>query len=169
MVEINIFGSKTDPILHGQVAVLPGAGTGPNGTGEGPSGLFSFLETVRSGLRRLESLPPAVLRPMGVHLRAAVSPRDPSRGPEAMATGPADIQSLALPLYGRQVHTLPYYGPWLWEHLHADFDLSRTCSTHLFQRWSRGLGPCGRLGSPSGALVRTACAGAVLPNSHGVL
>ncbi len=140
VVEINIFGSKTDPLLRGQVAVLPGAGTAPNGTGDGPSGLLSLLETVRTGLRRLESLPPAVLRPMGVHLRAAVSPRDPSTGPEAMATWPADIQSLALPLYGLglQVHTLPYYGPWLWEHLHADFDLSRTCSTHQFQRWSRG-------------------------------
>ncbi len=64
----------------------------------------------------------------------------PRRDQKLTATWPADIQSLALPLYGLglQVHTLPYYGPWLWEHLHADFNLSRTCSTHQFKRWSRG-------------------------------
>ena len=51
------------------------------------------------------------------------------------------------------------------------FMLTSTCHAHALHTSSsagRG-GPCWRLGSPLGALVRTACAGAVLPNSHGVL
>jgi len=57
-----------------------------------------------------------------------------------MATWPSDIQALTAPLYeqGLPVHLLPYYGPWLWEPIDAEFDLSRSCSTAQFQRWARG-------------------------------
>jgi len=41
-----------------------------------------------------------------------------------MAPWPDNIQSLDLPLYGLQVHTLPSYGPWRWEHYQAALDLS---------------------------------------------
>lgn len=133
-------GPRRTPFCAARLLFFLGLGRVQTGRVTALLGFSRCWRPCAPGLRRLESLPPAVLRPMGVHLRAAVSPRDPSTGPEAMATWPADIQSLALPLYGLglQVHTLPYHGPWLWEHLHADFDLSRTCSTHQFQRWSRG-------------------------------
>ncbi len=56
---------------------------------------------------------------------------DAKVGPEAIETWPDEIRSLALPIYNLdlQVHLLPEYSPWLWEPLHAGFDLSRTCST----------------------------------------
>ena len=138
VVEVNIFGSKTDPLLRGQVAVMPGEAA-QDSSQDGPSGRQALLDNICAGLVRLGALPPATIRAMGDHLRAKKPASD--AGPEAISTWPADLRALALPFYdmGLMVHTLPYYGPWLWEPLDVHFDLSRTCSTAQLCRWSQSV------------------------------
>lgn len=134
VVDINIFGSKTDRLLVGQVAILPTDSGSPT---VGPSGSQALSDSILNGLQRLVALPLDVIGAVGARLRA----RHPHSevGPEAMATWPTAIRALAAPLYtqGLPVHLLPYYGPWLWEPIGADFDLSRSSSTAQFQRWAR--------------------------------
>ena len=134
VVDINIFGSKTDRLLAGQVAILP---TDPGSSADGPSGSQALVDSILHGLQRLVELPPDVIGAVGARLQAR-HPRSKD-GPEAMATWPADVRALAAPLYahGLPAHLLPYYGPWLWEPIDADFDLSRSSSTAQFQRWAR--------------------------------
>jgi len=134
VVDINVFGSKTDRLLMGQVAILPSE---PGDSADRTSGRQSLLNLTRCGLQRLGALTPDVLAAIGARLQAR-HPRS-SAGPEAMATWPPDIRALTTPLYrqGLPVHLLPYYGPWLWEPIGADFDLSRSCSTAQFQRWAQ--------------------------------
>ena len=124
---------------------------GPDG---GPSGSRALVESVGRSLQRLTTLPPHVLGVLGARLQAS-HPGDRA-GPEALSTWPEELQALARQLYahGLRAHLLPYYGPWMWETLDVDFDLSRTCSTAQFQRALQGAfrahgRPVSRLGSHS--------------------
>ena len=111
VVDINIFGSKTDRLLAGQVAILP---TDSGSLADGPSGSQALVDSILHGLQRLGELPPDVVGAVGARLQAR-HPRSKD-GPEAMATWPAAVRALAAPLYaqGLPAHLLPYYGPWLW-------------------------------------------------------
>ena len=156
VVDINIFGSKTDPLLAGQVAVMPAEPGPPAGADplapSRESGLQALVASVHCSLRRLSALPPSTIGAVGRRL-AATSPRPPA-GPEAMGTWPRSVQELARPLYaqGLPVHMLPYYGPWMWEPIDDGFDLSRSCTTGQFVRWSRSaLLAAGRLPPRFGA------------------
>jgi len=131
VVDINVFGSKTDKGRIGQTSQMPISILGPDG---GPSGSQALVDSICGSLRRLVALPPQTLERLGARLQAS-HPKDQA-GPEALSTWPADLQALARQLYahGLRAHLLPYYGPWMWEAIDADFDLSRTCSTAQFQR-----------------------------------
>ena len=151
VVDINVFGSKTDPARVGQTSQMPIGVLGPDG---GPSGSQALVESVGRSLQRLTTLPPHVLGVLGARLQAS-HPGDRA-GPEALSTWPEELQALARQLYahGLRAHLLPYYGPWMWETLDVDFDLSRTCSTAQFQRALQGAfrahgRPVSRLGSHS--------------------
>ena len=129
VVEMGIFGSKTDRFRAGQVAQLPPPPPAPDAQA---SGARALLEVTRHGLRRLLDLDPAVLSTLARRL-AESFPRD-SPTPGAMATWPQEIRDLALPLYGKGllVHCLPYYGTWLWERLGPESNLAATLSTQQF-------------------------------------
>lgn len=135
VVDINLFGSKTDPLLRGQVAQLP-MDLGSGGS-DGPSGRQALLDSVRAGLRRLAAVPQDTLRILGARL-LSTRPQ-PQVGPVALSTWPADIQDLARPLYdlGLPVHMLPYFGPWLWEPITSETDLARCSTTAQFGTWAR--------------------------------
>ena len=134
VVEMGIFGSKTDRLRTGQVAQLPAPpDVAPSEDPDAPpSGARALLEVTRHGLRRLLALEPAVLQVLGRRLAASFPTDAPT--PLAMATWPQEIRELALPLYrqGLLVHCLPYYGSWLWEPLSADSNLAATLSTQQF-------------------------------------
>ena len=55
MADFSIFGSKTDPTLAGQAAVLPASDARNSGT-------RALVEGTRAGLMRLAALPPLVLQ-----------------------------------------------------------------------------------------------------------
>jgi hypothetical protein len=133
-VDIGIFGSKTDPLLSGQTAQMPPSTAGVPGLA---SGAAAILTTVGHGLRRLAALPDETLAPLARRL-AAVFPADVP-DPDALSAWPADVSSVASALAhrGLLVHRLPYYGPWLWEPLSAELDLSRTLSTGQFGSLAR--------------------------------
>jgi hypothetical protein len=138
VIDINVFGSKTDPLLRGQSATLPGAvAEALSGQGEGPSGRQSLLDSTRCSLQRLLQLPRTTLTSIGLRLSKA-HPTS-TAGPEALSTWPAELLVLARPLYelGVPVHLLPYYGPWMWEPIDEGFDLSRSVPTGQFQRSAR--------------------------------
>jgi len=127
LIDLSIFGSKTDTTLVGQPAVLPG----PALPG---SGAHAFLDGIRRGLGRLSALPPAVLQPIAARFRAAFSARELGQGAQELAAWPADIRSLAAPLYasGLPVHCLPLYGQWQHARLDADTDLREGVPRHTF-------------------------------------
>jgi hypothetical protein len=131
VVDVGIFGSKTDPLSLGQTAQMP---RGVSSGSDGPSGCDALVDTIRQGLLRLAALPLAVIQSTGARLQAT-HPAD-SAGPEVISTWPAELLALARPLYeqGLRVHLLPYYGPWMWEPIDAEFDLSLSRSTAQFQR-----------------------------------
>jgi len=59
--------------------------------------------------------------------------------PEALSTWPRVLQPLFRTLYerGLRAHLLPYYGPWMWDPIDAESDLSRSISTNQFQSAAR--------------------------------
>jgi hypothetical protein len=107
LVNLFIFGSKTDFALTCQPALLPLSGV-PS------SRAHAFLEGVRLDLARLAALPAATLAPLAARFRRSCLDRETGRGVEAPAAWPADIRALATPLYavGLSVHGLPIYGQW---------------------------------------------------------
>ena len=127
LIDLSIFGSKTDIRLSGQPAVMPD----PAVPG---SGAHEFLDGVRAGLSRLAALPPAVLAPLAARFRAALSPREIGRGGAELDAWPADVRALAAPLYavGLPVHCLPLYGQWQHARLHAETDLQEGVPLHTF-------------------------------------
>ena len=84
LVDLSIFGSKTDSTLSGQQSVLPDP--------ENPrSGAHAFLEGISLGLIRLAALPPLILAPLATRFRAALSAREIGQGASELASWPADI------------------------------------------------------------------------------
>jgi hypothetical protein len=135
VVEVGIFGSKTDKLRTGQTAQLPplAATASAPGAGQDPaSGARALLEVTRHGLHRLSALEPCLLAILARRLAESFPLDSPTPG--AMAPWPQEIRALALPLYeqGLLVHCLPYHRSWLWEPLTADSNLAATLSTQQF-------------------------------------
>ena len=101
VVDVSVFGSKTDRNLTGQPAALPRDG----------AGAAALVSNARHGLERLLGADPALLRSAGARLRALLGAQAHA-GPEAMAGWPAPIPTLAARLYaeGVPVHVLPISG-----------------------------------------------------------
>ena len=131
VVDLSVFGTKTDRRLAGQPAALPRS--------EHPSsGCANLLQGVRVGLSRLASLDPHVLAVTGARLRAREAR---PVGLAAMSTWPDDIRLLAADLYaaGLPVHLLPIYGRWQFEDITADSDLATELPSSEFVRLSRAV------------------------------
>ena len=120
VVDLSIFGLKTDSNLSGQPAVLPGPAV--PGTGA-----HAFLDGIAA-------LPPAVLQPLAARFRASFTAREVGQGALELAAWPADIRALAAPLYaaGLPVHCLPLYGQWQHTRLTAESDLGEGVSRPTF-------------------------------------
>jgi len=131
VIDLSLFGTKTDKTLSGQSAVLPRSHA-PN------SGCQGLLNNAREGLRRLVALERPVLATLATRFQAS-SATSRQAGPEALATWPDDIRALANELYqlGMPVHRLPIYGRWLFDALSADTDLAATLSSQEFVRLTR--------------------------------
>ena len=131
VIDLSLFGTKTDRTLSGQSAVLPRSSE-PN------SGCQGLLQNAREGLRRLAALELPVLTTLA-HRFQASSATSRQAGPEALVTWPDDIRALANQLYplGMPVHRLPIYGRWLFDDLSADTDLAATLSSQEFVRLTR--------------------------------
>ena len=127
LIDLSVFGSKTDTNLTGQPAVLPDPAN-PR------SGAFAFLEGIRLGLTRLHALDPPVLAELSARFRASLPPRQIGRGPSELASWPPDIRAMAAPLYavGMPVHCLPIYGQWQHARLNAQSDLRVGVERHIF-------------------------------------
>ena len=127
LVDLSVFGTKTDTNLTGQPAVLPGPS-------DPRSGAYAFLEGVRLGLTRLGALDPATLAQLSSSFRASLPARQIGRGASELASWPADIQALAAPLYGvgLPVHCLPIYGQWQHARLHGLLDLRAGVERNVF-------------------------------------
>ena len=119
LVDLTIFGSKTDSSLQGQATVLPMSVLAN-------AGAPALLEGTRVGLQRLLALPDDVLQAVAARFRVTCSPRAIGRDAAEFANWPQDIQLLAAPLYARAlpVHCLPIYGTWLFARLDAASDIS---------------------------------------------
>ena len=132
VLDVGVFGSKTDPLRVGQTAQIPRSDS--RGAGPGLQGSAALTSQVRAGLLRLSELSADIIAAVGTRLSASY-PQDHA-GTEAFATWPQELQLLARPLYerGLRAHLLPYYGPWMWEPIGPESDLSRTSSTAQFQR-----------------------------------
>ena len=94
MADFSIFGSKTDPTLAGQAAVLPASDARNSGT-------RALLEGTRAGLMRLAALPPLVLQQAASRFRAARTTLEIGNGPDEFSNWPDDIQALAAPCMHR--------------------------------------------------------------------
>ena len=127
LVDLSLFGTKTDANLTGQPAVLPDPA-------DPRSGAFAFLEGVRLGLARLRALNPQVLTQLATRFRASLPPRHIGQGPRELASWPADIQAGAAPLYeaGLPVHCLPVYGQWQHARLNEQSDLGEGVDSRTF-------------------------------------
>ena len=132
MADFSIFGSKTDPTLAGQAAVLP-ASDARN------SGMRALLEGTRAGLTRLAALPPQALQQAASRFRAARTALEIGSGPDEFSNWPEDIQALAAPLYaqGLPVHCLPICGEWMYARLDAASDLAAEMPRSRFMGWCR--------------------------------
>ena len=132
LVDLTIFGSKTDSALRGQATVLPTSDLAN-------AGAPALIEGTRAGLQRLLALPDDVLGAVADRFRATCSTRAIGQGAAEFTNWPQDIQSLAAPLYARAlpVHCLPIYGTWLFARLDASSDLSEAVPYTQFLRMSR--------------------------------
>ena len=132
LVDLTIFGSKTDTALAGQAAALPMSD-------RANAGAPALLEGTRLGLSRLLALPEDTLGAVIARFRASCSERAVGRGAAEFGNWPTDIQALAAPLYARglPVHCLPIYGTWLFARLDADSDLAEAVPYTQFMRMSR--------------------------------
>ena len=127
LIDLSLFGTKTDAKLTGHPAVLPDPA-------DPRSGAFAFLEGVRLGLARLRALDPAVLAQLAGRFRSSLPARHIGQGARELASWPADIQALAAPLYevGLPVHCLPAYGQWQHARLHGLSDLGEGVDSRVF-------------------------------------
>jgi hypothetical protein len=118
LVDLTIFGSKTDMALAGQAATLPMSD-------RANAGAPALLEGTRLGLSRLLALPEGTLDVVIARFRASCSEHAVGCGAAEFENWPADIQALAA-LYARglPVHCLPIYGTWLFARLDTGSDLS---------------------------------------------
>ena len=134
VADLSLFGTKTDPLLLGQSAVLP-ASSDP------ASGFQAALEGTRLGLQRLRALPAETVRPMAAAFAAGLPASALGAGPDELAAWPQDIRDLAAPLYalGLPVHCLPLLGAWQYERLTADSDLAAPMARSEFVSTTRQL------------------------------
>ena len=128
VVDIGIFGSKTDPMLLGQ----PGVMVWPE---DPESGANRVLRGVQAALERLVALPPEVLAPIATRFRTKHG-YSGTPGVSAMRTWPAGVLHVANRLYstGLPVHCLPIFGRWLVDKLDTETDLSAPISYTAFLR-----------------------------------
>ena len=142
LIDLSIFGSKTDSGLTGQAAVIPVSSASNSGS-------TAFLEGIRLGLQRLNTLPPDVLGAVANRFRASLSLPELGQGSVELASWPEDVRALAAPLYaaGLPVHCLPIYGQWQHERLHAQSDLGAPVTRSVF------LALCGHALAASGVSV----------------
>ena len=131
MLDVSVFGSKTDQEREGQPAVVPASQLDN-------SGYQALLVGTRLGLQRLVALPDEVLNPLAASFRAMCTQREIGEGQAEFASWPADIRALAAPLYARglPVHCLPIYGTWQFNRLSATSDLREAVSRGPF--WAQG-------------------------------
>ena len=73
LTDLSVFGSKMDPTLQGQPAVLPASDRTNSGT-------RALVEGTTEGLQRLLDLPLETLRPMIDRFRASLTPREIGAG-----------------------------------------------------------------------------------------
>jgi len=128
VVDVSIFGSKTDRNLTGQPAALPRDG----------AGAAALVRNARHGLERLLGADPDLLRSAGARLHELLGAQAHA-GPEAMAGWPAPIPALATRLYaaGVPVHVLPIFGRWLFDELTPTSCLAAAVDTPQFTRLAR--------------------------------
>ena len=132
VAELSLFGTKTDPLLRGQAAVLPASETAS-------SGFQAALQSARTGLSRLLDLPTDTLRAMATTFVARFSEQELGDGSREMSAWPLEIRTLAAPLYaqGIPVHCLPLLGEWQYERLSAASDLGAPMTLREFVRIAR--------------------------------
>ena len=131
VLDVPVFGSKTDRARAGQPAVLPRSA-------DPASGCAALIQNVRLGMARLLALDPPSLADIATRFEESNDDPCPT-GAEALSTWPADVRSQADRLYaaGIAAHRLPIYGRWLFDDLNAGSDLAATLSTQEFVRLSR--------------------------------
>jgi len=134
VAELSLFGTKTDPLLRGQAAVLP-ASDAPS------SGFRAALESARLGLGRLLEVPADTLRAMAATFVARLQGQELGHGPQELAAWPHEIRALAAPLYaqGIPVHCLPLLGQWQYERLSAASDLGAPMELREFVRIAKAV------------------------------
>ena len=128
VVDIGIFGSKTDPMLLGQ----PGVMIWPE---DPESGANRVLRGIQAGLERLVALPSEVLATITTRFRTKHG-YSGTPGVSAMRTWPACVLDVANRLYsmGLPVHCLSIYGRWLVDKLDVETDLSAPIPYNAFLR-----------------------------------
>lgn len=128
LVDVGIYGSKTDPMLLGQ----PGMMVWPE---DAASGANRLLRGTRAGLERLAALPSDVLAAIVSRFRIKHSYAGVP-GVAAMRTWPPPVLEAANALYakGLPVHCLPVFGRWLVDDLVAETDLSAPVPYNAFLR-----------------------------------
>jgi hypothetical protein len=149
LVDISVFGSKTDRELAGQTATLPRGGPGAAG----------LIRNARVGLERLLELPLSALRESGNRLAHSLGTAGRA-GPEALASWPAPIPDLSRRLFaaGVQAHGLPLFGRCTTSPRRRTSRRPRRRASSL--AWPRR--SCGRLGwTPRKWLPTASCAGAL--------
>ena len=136
LVQLCLFGTKTDTRREGQMSVFPDSVDPASGYG-------ALVEGTRAGFTRLLTLPADTLLGLGTSMRTRLAARYPGRvpGPEALSTWPADIRSLADRLYrlGVPAHALPIYGRWLVDELGPGSDLLASIPYREFVKVARGV------------------------------
>jgi hypothetical protein len=136
VIQLPLFGTKTDTRREGQLAILPVSS-------EPTSGCAALREGIQVGLDRLLARPAdeliAIGRSMTEHLRKRYLAPPP--GPSAMATWPDSVKAAAARLYalGVPVHGLPIYGRWLVDELGPATDLLEGIPNKEFVKVARGV------------------------------
>ena len=125
LTDLSVFGSKMDPTLQGQPAVLPASDRTNSGT-------RALVEGTTEGLQRLLDLPLETLRRMIDRFQASLTPREIGTGEPEFGNRPESVRQLAGPLYalGLPVHCLPVCGAWQYARLGPSPDLGAAVSYH---------------------------------------
>jgi hypothetical protein len=134
LVDITIFGSKTDPTPAGQASTLPMSERANAG-----HPLSWRAPAWASRAARLIALPLDTLATVIARFRASCPERAVGRGAAEFTNWAADIQALAVDGSTVTVHCLPIYGIWLFTRLDSDSDLSEAVPLSPFMSRSRAV------------------------------